>query len=170
MHIRTFALSGLVAASLLALSGCAPEPIYKASGDSVQATPNAVAHMPERFGHGHVVWGGRIVKITNLADHTEVEMLGYPLDKSQRPQPDKDAADGRFIAIVPGYLEPLNYPRGSLMTVSGHLKGTRSDRVGEARYTFPLVTADDHHLWTAEELRSPWSNVHVGVGVGVGIR
>lgn len=167
MHIRTCVFSCLVAALLL-LAGCAPAPIYKASTDTVQATPYEVARAPERFSQGRVIWGGRIVDVTNHADHTEIELLAYPLDKSQRPQADAAAA-GRFIAIVPGYLEPLNYPRGNLMTISGHLRGTRSGKVGEADYAFPLVDTDDYHLWTAEELRSPWSNVHLGVGVGVGV-
>lgn len=166
MRPRLPVITAFAAAALLVLAGCAPKPIYRASPDLVQATPAQVARTPEPFSRGQVIWGGRIVAVTNRTDHTEIEMLGYPLDKSQRPQP-RDATGGRFIAIVPGYLEPLNYPPGSLMTLSGHLQGTRSGKVGEAAYAFPLVAVDDYHLWTAEELRSPWSNVHVGVGVGI---
>lgn len=168
MRARTVTTALLVTAGLF-LAGCSPAPIYKSTPDLVQATPTEVARTPERFSHGRVIWGGRIVGITNRNDHTEIELLSYPLDKSQRPQA-REAAGGRFIALVPGYLEPLNYPPGSLMTLSGQLQGTRSGKVGEAAYAFPLVAVDDYHLWTAEELRSPWSNVHVGVGVGVGIR
>ncbi len=157
-----------LAAAVLLLAGCAPAPIYKPAPGTVHVQPRTVAQAPEQFGHAGVIWGGRIVHVTNLADHTEIELLAFPLDKSQRPQP-KDAPGGRFIAIVPGYLEPLNYPPGHLMTVSGRIEGTRSGRVGDAEYVYPLVEAADYHLWTAEELRSPWSNVHFGVGVGVGL-
>jgi outer membrane lipoprotein len=158
---------GLAAATLL-LVACAPKPIYRPAPDTLTATPNQVAQAPERYGHANIIWGGRIVKVTNLANQTEIELLAYPLDKSQRPQT-KEPAGGRFIAVVPGYLESLDYPRGELMTVSGTLKGTRAGKVGGADYVFPLVDTRDYHLWTAEELRSPWSNVHLGVGLGMGI-
>jgi outer membrane lipoprotein len=42
--------------------------------------------------------------------------------------------------------------------------------VGEASYVFPLVTVNESHVWTAEELRKGHNNVHFGVGLGVGIR
>ncbi len=167
MRIKQLTALVLLAAALL-LAACSPAPIYKPTPDTVRALPLDVAQTPERFTHAPVIWGGRIVKVTNLADRTEVELLAYPLDRSQRPQPDNPAA-GRFIAVVPGYLEPLNYPPGRPMTISGRIKGTRASKVGDADYVFPLVSVDDYHLWTAEELRSPWSNVHFGVGVGVGL-
>lgn len=159
----------LIATAVLSLVACAPKPLYKTAPNLTQATPAAVSSTPESYAQVSVIWGGRIVALTNFADHTEVQLLAYPLDSSQRPQVKEGRAEGRFIAIVPGYLEPLNYPPGDLMTFSGHLKGVRSSKVGQADYVFPLVAADQYHLWTAEELRSPWSNVHLGVGVGVGV-
>ena len=167
MRITRFTIPCL-AATILLLAACAPAPIYKPAPDTVHVAPATVSQTPERFSHAGVIWGGRIIQVNNLTDHTEIELLAYPLDKSQRPQ-SKDAAAGRFIAIVPGYLEPLNYPPGRLMTISGHIKGSRAGKVGDADYVFPLVDVVDYHLWTAEELRSPWSNVHFGVGVGVGL-
>ncbi|HET7301672.1 MAG TPA: Slp family lipoprotein [Oleiagrimonas sp.] len=161
----THILMPCLASTALLLAACAPAPLYKPAPDTIHVPPAAVAQAPERFSHASAIWGGRIVKVTNLSDRTLVELLSYPLDSSQRPQID-EAASGRFIAVVPGYLEPLNYPPGRLMTVSGSLKGTRSGKVGAADYVFPLVDVVDYHLWTAEELRSPWSNVHFGVGVG----
>ncbi|HEX7338583.1 MAG TPA: Slp family lipoprotein [Rhodanobacteraceae bacterium] len=154
-----------LAALTLSLAACAPPPIYKTGPDTVTASPQAVAHAPEQFQHREVIWGGRVVKVTNLATKTEIELLGYPLDRSQRPDVGAKPG-GRFIAVVPGYLEPLNFPPGSLMTVAGPIKGMRSGNVGKSAYVFPLVEANEHHRWTAEEMRSPWSNVHFGVGIG----
>ncbi len=162
-HIRIF--TGLLAPlALVLLAGCA-KPIYKPTANTIHATPSMVAQAPENYAGASVIWGGRIVAVNNLADHTEIQLLAYPLNRSQQPQPG-DHANGRFIAIIPGYLEPLNYPPGKLMTVAGHLQGTRSGEVGQAAYVFPLVDASQYHLWTTEELRSPWSNIHFGIGVG----
>ncbi len=164
MHARRFLMPCLTATAAL-LVACAPAPIYKPAPDTLHVMPAAVAHAPEQYAHASVIWGGRIIKVTNLAHRTEIELLAYPLDRSQRPQTDQGAG-GRFITVVQGFLDPLNYPAGRLMTVSGRLEGTRAGEVGTADYVFPLVDAGQYHLWTPEELRSPWSNVHIGIGVG----
>lgn len=156
-------------AALLTLAACAPAPIYKTSGAAVVATPAQVAQTPERYSGNELVWGGRIVHVSNLADHSEIEVLAYPLDSSQRPRAN-DSGSGRFIAVLHGYVEPLDYPSGALMTVDGKLNGTRAGKVGEADYLFPLVDVKQSHVWTPEEMSKGRNNVHFGVGVGVGIR
>lgn len=161
--LRVFAPVGL-----LVLAACAPAPIYKPTATTVTAPPSQVARAPERYRDAQVIWGGRIVHVQNFPDHTEIELLAYPLDGSQRPKAD-DMGSGRFIASLPGYREPLDYPDGALMTLTGTVTGTRAGRVGEAAYVFPLVTVAQSHVWTSEELQSGRNNVHFGLGVGVGI-
>jgi outer membrane lipoprotein len=171
MRIRLVSIMSrsLVPAALLTLAACAPAPIYKPAPDAVSAAPYQVAQTPEQFASHQVIWGGRIVGVNNLADHSEVEILAYPLDKSQRPQAN-DSGNGRFIAVMPGYVEPLDYPAGALMTVNGQLDGSRAGKVGQADYVFPLVQVNQSHVWTADEMSKGKNNVHFGVGVGVGIR
>ena len=156
-------------AALLVLAACAPAPIYKTTGNAVLATPAQVAQTPEHYSGNEVVWGGRIVHVSNFQDHSEIELLAYPLDSSQRPRAN-DSGNGRFIAVLRGYVEPLDYPAGALMTVDGKLNGTRAGQVGQADYLFPLVDVAQSHVWTAEEMQKGRSNVHFGLGVGVGIR
>lgn len=153
--------------AMLALSACAPAPIYKSTG-TVVATPYAVAEAPERYNEASVIWGGQIVAVNNLADHSEIEVLAYPLDSSQRPQATMQGS-GRFIAVMGGYVEPLNFPAGALMTLAGRVKGSRAGRVGEAAYVFPMVSVDQAHVWTQSELSNGQNNVHFGLGVGIGI-
>ena len=128
-----------------------------------------VAQTPERFSQAQVIWGGRVVGVHNLPDHSEIEILAYPLDASQRPS-FGTGATGRFLAIVPGYVEAMNYPDGAPITVNGQLAGSRAGKVGEADYVFPLVNAAQSHVWTADEMRSGHPNISFGVGVGAGIR
>ena len=158
-----------VPAALLMLAACAPAPIYKTSGAAVTAAPFQVAQSPENFSNREVIWGGRIVQVKVFADHSEIELLAYPLDSSQRPKAN-DSGNGRFIAVMPGYVEPLDYPSGALMTVDGKLNGSRAGKVGEADYVFPLVVAAQSHVWTPAEMEQGRNNIHFGVGVGVGIR
>ena len=168
-HVIRHASLRLVPALALALAACAPAPIYKPSTTAVAAVPAQVAQSPERYAGGTVIWGGRIVQVTNLADHSEIEVLAYPLDGSQRPKA-SDNGNGRFIIVMPGYVEPLDYRAGSLITVSGKINGSHAGTVGEANYVFPLVSSAQSHVWTQSELNAGRNNVNFGVGLGVGIR
>ncbi|MGH8212643.1 MAG: Slp family lipoprotein [Rhodanobacteraceae bacterium] len=158
---------GILVPSALAvalLAACAPAPLYKPDASTTTVAPSAVAVAPERYIGHEVVWGGRIVGVHNFPDHSEIELLGYPLDSSQRPQFDQ-AAGGRFIALMPGYVEGMDYPSGVPMTLLGRVEGTRAGKVGEADYVFPLVRVEQSHRWTPEEMSKP----HVSFGVGVGV-
>ncbi|HUA79770.1 MAG TPA: Slp family lipoprotein [Dyella sp.] len=167
MNIR-FCVRWLAPLTLLLLTACAPAPLYKVTSTTISAVPMQVAHSPEQYAKGDVVWGGSVVAVRNFPDHTEMEILAYPLDSSQRPQPNAQGI-GRFIAIFPGYLEAFNYPNGGLVTVSGQISGSRSGAVDQATYVYPLVTVSQSHQWTSAELRQGHPNVSFGVGVGVGI-
>ncbi len=153
----------------LALVACAPAPIYKDATAAITAAPFQVAQSPERYAGNQVIWGGRIVQVKNFADHSEIELLAYPLDSSQRPKAN-DSGNGRFIAVMSGYVESLDYPVGALMTISGKLNGSRAGKVGEANYVFPLVAVAQSHVWTPEEMTKGRSNIRFGVGLGIGIR
>jgi outer membrane lipoprotein len=155
-------------ASLLLLAACAPAPIYKNTAGVIAASPQQVAQTPERYTNGNVVWGGRIVQVDNFSDHSEVELLAYPLDSSQRPKAN-DSGNGRFIAVMQGYVEPIDYPPGALMTVSGQLNGSRAGKVGQANYVFPMIRVTQSHVWTAAEMGKGRNNFRFGLGLGVGI-
>jgi outer membrane lipoprotein len=153
----------------LSLAACAPAPIYKPAPGTLAVLPAQVAQSPGQFGNGQVIWGGSVIDVRNFPDHSEVEILAYPLDSSQRPRPNTQAA-GRFIAIFPGYIEAFNFPGGSLVTVSGQLNGNRAGMVDQAAYVYPLVDIAQSHVWTAAEMRQGHPDIHFGVGVAGGIR
>jgi outer membrane lipoprotein len=169
-HITSSLLRSAIAASLLALAACAPAPIYKPSPTTVATAPNIVAQSPGQYTNADVIWGGQVVEVRNLADHSEVEIVGYPLDSSQRPKLANNGGWGRFIAVMPGYVESFDYPTGSLITLSGRITSTRDGKVGEASYVFPLVSVAQSHRWTPDEMNAGKSNVSFGVGVGGVIR
>lgn len=150
----------------LLLAACAPAPIYKTGGPAfVAATPEQVATAPANFRDLQVVWGGRVVALHNFTDHSEIEVLAYPLDSSQRPRVGQPAT-GRFIALMPGFVEPMNFPDGSLVTLHGTLVGTRGGNVGQAPYTFTVVRGAAVHRWTAAEMHQGHPNISLGVGLG----
>ena len=154
----------LTALSLLLVAACASKPPLDTSGADLTVTPDeAVADM-DRLEGSRVLWGGVIVAAHNREDRTQLEILGYPLNDRQRPVTD-ESPQRRFLAVKEGYLETADYAQGRQVTVTGPLAGTRSGRVGEADYTYPLIRIEDSHLWPKGEQPSREPRFHFGIGV-----
>ena len=165
-HVTSTLLRSAIALGMLTLAACAPAPIYKPSSATVATAPNIVAQSPDRYANADVIWGGTVVQVSNFTDRSEVEIVAYPLDSSQRPKLDNNGGWGRFVAVMPGFVEPFNYPTGALITLAGRITGTRPGNVGQAAYVFPTVSVAQSHVWTASEMEAGKSNVSFGIGVG----
>ena len=113
-------------------------------------------------------WGGSVLSIKNLADHSLVEVMAYPLDARGRPDAGKTPL-GRFLADYPGFFEPLEFPSGQLVTVTGPLLGYRDGKVGESEYHYPALQADQIKRWkTQRQSLHTKPRVNVGFGFGSG--
>ena len=93
-----------------------------------------------------VRWGGEILETENLENETRLTVLARPLSKGGDPKLTDDS-DGRFIALVPTFLDPKVYASGRQLTVSGTLLRFEAGKVGEFDYRYPVVQADSYHLW-----------------------
>lgn len=153
--------------ALALLAGCATGPRYETAGVATELSPAEVSASAQAFQGSQVIWGGMIVATRNLADYTEIEVLGYPLESNQRPATTR-SPQGRFLVRAPGYLEQVDYAPGRRITVTGTLGENVQGQVGEAPYTYPLVQARDTHLWPLDPPRSdagPSTRFSIGVGV-----
>lgn len=129
------------------LGGCAsavPEAIRNLPPGNVQISQ--VREQPQQFRGTVVRWGGSILNIRNESDHTILEIVGRDLDKEGRPLK-VDRSPGRFLAKVPGFLDPAVYKANREVTVYGRIEGVVEQAIGEYRYGYPLVQADDVYLW-----------------------
>jgi outer membrane lipoprotein len=165
---RSLRVRGLVLAAVIAsLAACVSAPVFK-DAPKASPTPAAVAVEPERYHGAEVVWGGKILDLRNRADTTEVQVIAYPMDADQRP--DQSApTEGRFIIVLPGFVEPMDFPPGRFLSVRGHLDGTRVGQVEERDYVYPLLQRDALHLWPVN-FPNERGRVSFGFGLGVGIR
>lgn len=154
----------MIVAGVLA-SGCATPAFEVGDADRV-TTPRAAAVEPATVLNRTVVWGGLIVLAKNLKDSTQIEIVGYPLDDSNRPRRG-DNPVGRFIALHTGYLETADYAPGREITVVGKMTGTRTGMVGEAAYVYPVVEASRAQLWPKPGADRPESTFHFGIGIGI---
>jgi outer membrane lipoprotein len=144
-YISKSTFVGLLMALLL--SGCAsqvPLEIREAPADSpslAQVREDVATFMgqPVRF-------GGTIISTDNREDVTWLTVLGRPMFKDGKPEFTDDSA-GRFIALVPEFLDPKVYATDRQVTITGTLLRTEAGKVGEYDYTYPVVEAAAWYLW-----------------------
>lgn len=129
------------------LQGCS-SPIPPAIREAPATAPSLAqvqAH-PADYQGQTVRWGGVIDTTRNLADSTELTIIAYPLSGNGYPLAD-ESTQGRFLAHLPGFLEPNDYRSGRKLTVAGTVIDVESGTVGEFNYDYPRVQVNTHYLW-----------------------
>ncbi len=161
------------------LAGCATTDCATALGDR-SITPAAAAAAPHYAGR-LVQWGGVLIEARNLHDHTELEVLGYPLGECAQPRL-QTSSIGRFVIVRPGYLETADLAPGRLITATGCILGAEAGTVGDTAYRFALLESYKPYIWPAEPEDHasvaipvrPWVSIGIGsgrggVGGGIGV-
>ena len=158
-HFPNPGLTGLLLALLL--GGCAsqvPLAIREAPADSPSL---ALVRGDDTAGYQgqQVRFGGTIIETVNETDTTRLTVLGRPLSRDGEPTLSDDSS-GRFIAVVPEFLDPKVYAADRDITVTGTLLGSEAGKVGEYDYSYPVVEATAWYLWPRETLPpyryNPW--------------
>jgi len=145
------------------LSACAGLPkTLDPTGVDRWLTPGRAIDDIEAARNTRVLWGGVIIQANNLKDHTQLEVLAYPLDARGRPNTDAEAGE-RFLLVRPGYLETADYAPGRVLSATGTILELREGRVGEARYRYPVMRAEQVHLWPKYGRQK--TQTHFGIGV-----
>lgn len=133
--------------AIFLMSGCAstvPEAIRTEAPDKVQIAQ--VRDQPQQFRGAVVRWGGNIVSTRNERDRTVLEIIGRNLDSEGRPR-EEDSNLGRFLVKTDGFLDPAIYKPEREVTVRGRIEDVLAQSIGEFRYVYPVVKADEVYLW-----------------------
>lgn len=156
----------VLALALLCCTACTL-PISQPSLDLVDRdiTFAALRQDPDRYVGRYLLLGGAIVAVRNTSAGSELEVVQFATDRSGRITA-TDNSDGRFIVEVATFSEPAVY-QGRLVSLVGKVKGQVQARLDEIDYLYPLLTAQELHLWKPEESPDA-SRVRFGIGVGVG--
>ena len=135
----------LITAIVLALSlaACASAPKPLQGQFSTLLPDDATKHEAS----GELVrWGGRIVNVESQSQRSCFEIVGAPLSSTGRPE-QVDRSEGRFIACRGGFYDPEVFKAGREITISGHIEGFETRKVGDYDYRYPRVAADVVYLW-----------------------
>ncbi len=103
---------------------------------------------PEQSKGDIVIWGGKVLEVSNRAGSTEITVLASALDSGEEPLGDA-YSEGRFIARADGFLDPEVYARGRKVTLAGEVTGTQERPVGETQYAYPVVGIKQIYVWSA---------------------
>lgn len=138
--------------AMLLLGGCATTPA-PLKGSNFADISLQTAQSGQGIGQ-RIRWGGDIIETRPRQTDTCLEIVSRPLDDTARPE-QTDKSPGRFIACVPGFLDPAVYAKDREVTVTGTLQAPEKGRIGEYPYTFARIAADYVQLWPK---RQPQSN------------
>jgi outer membrane lipoprotein len=148
MKAKEFGMPIVLIALALSLFGCATAISKNLRGlADPDLTYEMVKQNPDQYKKQVVIWGGEIVKTTNVEEGTRIEILQKPLDFELNPKYG-DNSDGRFIALYDGYLDSAIYEKGREITVGGEIAGTITSPLDQIQYTYPVVAAEEIHLWS----------------------
>ncbi|MCP4979440.1 MAG: Slp family lipoprotein [Gammaproteobacteria bacterium] len=103
---------------------------------------------PGRFIGTEVRWGGEITRVENKTAQTWIEIVRRELRTDGKPVASGNS-DGRFIASFEGFIDPVVYETGHLLTVVGSIDANTNRPIGEYDYTFPIVSVEGSYLWKA---------------------
>ncbi|MBN3172333.1 Slp family lipoprotein [Pectobacterium brasiliense] len=137
---------GIVAATALLLSGCVTVPdAIKGTSPTPQDDLVRVMNAPQIYVGQESRFGGRVVSIRNEANKTRLEIASMPLDSGAKPLLDMPS-EGRFIAYVNRFLEPVDF-KDQLVTVVGPIVGTEQGAIGDKPYHYVVIDAQGYKRW-----------------------
>ncbi len=160
--MKIFAKIIVVLISLTLLSACQSNRL-NIDNSAATSEPNLIS--AETDLNKKFLWGGEILSVENLHQTTELTIISYPLDRSEKPKYNKPST-GRFVAVYPGFLEPTDYHQGQSITIVGTLQELRNGKVAEADYLFPVLSTDQIKLHgkASRGYRLPFT---IGIGIGI---
>ena len=104
---------------------------------------------PEAHRSQKVILGGYIVETVNEPERSLLTILQAPLDYQNKPK-SQDLSQGRFLVQTEKFLDPEIYNKNRRITVGGKVLGGRSQPLGNRSYRYPVIGAEELHLWQEE--------------------
>lgn len=94
------------------------------------------------------ILGGKIIKTTLTKEGSLIEALYVPVN-SRGYLKELSPSDGRYMAIYSGdtILDPSIYSANREITLAGEYIGTRTGKIDEIDYNYPLFEIKEIYLW-----------------------
>jgi outer membrane lipoprotein len=131
----------------LFLSGCA----HAISEESLRLVDKQISFAqlrqnPDVYIGKYVLLGGSVATAENTEKGSEIEVLQTTLDCFDIPK-DTYYSEGRFIATIATFVDPLVYKQGRKITLVGEVTGKQVRAINKVEYMYPVVAVKELHLW-----------------------
>lgn len=137
-----------IAAALLA--GCSSLPATLVTANDAVITDYPTWLATDIDAENEVRLGGVIARVDNLDQRTRLEVVNMPISSAGKPDLGAEPA-GRFVAYITGFVEPMSYAPGRLVTLLGKSSGQERGQVGEVSQQFRVMSVSGSHLWRIQE-------------------
>jgi len=141
----------IAVATLATAIGCSsvPEEIRVAESTAVVPFVGALSAPDETVGK-QARWGGIIADVQNEDDQTVIEVVNFTLQSWGRPVV-ADDSDGRFRAIINGFVDPVVFKKGRSVTFVGEIQPAEEGKIDEFTYLFPTLAVSGRKLWEEQQ-------------------
>ena len=144
-HIGNFCCILLCAGFFLSACAKAIPPDALTNVDYAVSFENLIGN-PEAFTGKTVLLGGTIVLTENSPEKTTLSILQHDLDSDLEPL-NNDRSKGRFIVMVPEFLDPAIFAEGRRITAVGRVTGRETRPLNGIPYVYPVIEKTYLHLW-----------------------
>lgn len=127
-----------------------------------------VVAAPDSYQGKIVIFGGEVLKAKRLKNGTQIELLQLLLDKGERPIPDRQQSQGRFLAIQHEFLDPATIAEGTTITIVGEVSRAKTEYLDDVEYRYPVLIVKYLHTWSAQSYGSAYPRPRFSIGVGGG--
>lgn len=114
--------------------------------DILAMGPTSDSNNTQVVSGGKARWGGKIVSVVNKKEVSEIEVVFFPENSFGKPKTGMPSA-GRFKAVVEGFVDPLVFEEGRLITVVGEVSESQVGIIGEQEYIYPTLNAMGYYMW-----------------------
>ena len=147
---KTVSITSLISILLLITACSSHIPAEISTPVAGSADIASVISAPDNYINQKVRWGGIILKTENKTDNSQLTLVGFPLDDQGEPQI-SDQSPGRFIAVLTDFVEPVVYTKDRILTITGKLSGSHTEKVGDFDYEYPVVQVEHYYLWPVKQ-------------------
>jgi len=152
--------------TLLFLPGCVPRVFSPEALKLVDPGLSfaMIKDNPVKYVGRNVLIGGTIAGVKNSVQGGELEVVEFPVTEEGQPV-DSAVSGGRFLAYGKGFLDPLIFKPGMMVSIVGEVTGKRTLPLDTIDYTYPVLDIKELYLWKPEQMYRTTPVFHFGLGV-----
>ena len=166
----------ILAIMLFLLQSCASSsyeiPETLESGIEKNLSFREISKAPDLHQGKLVQLGGEVLRAQSLKEGTQLEVLQLPLDDRQKPENQRTASTGRFLAVHETFIDPATFSPNTRVTIVGRITGSQVGSLDEMEYRYPTVMIKHLHIWedtsvTSSQQNGPHWSIFGGGGTGI---